>query len=449
MPVYAQDTEVVPQRQSRLRWHVKTSGPPASIDSEVLEIPTLPEDRRGPSGHPRAIMRLPWPEGAGSRYTLRAVQTPRLATTAPAHRSSRALWAFLARLAPIVVLVLLVAGLSMYSEHFRKPENFVKIVNQWSFVGIVAVGMTWVVIVGGIDLSVGSMVALLGGVGMMAMNRVYAGQLLDALPGELRTGATLENVLLMAPAEVKAAVSVWPSIGVGGAIMVVGGALLGLLNGLGVTVGKLAPFIATLGTMAIFRSMILASSDGSEIRSSVEAFGELGRPSNGITIPSIETSRGKPLVATWAILTFIVIAVAAELSLRFTTFGRHALAIGDNPAAAKYAGVRVNRVTTMVYVLCGLLCGVAALLNASRLNSVSSSQTGAMYELDAIAAVVIGGTSMRGGSGWIIGTVVGVLLLGVIDNMLLMLDVNVHLQGLVKGCIIIAAVLFQRSRGAK
>lgn len=353
------------------------------------------------------------------------------------------------RLAPMIALVLLVVGLSMYSEHFRKPENFVKIVNQWSFVGIVAIGMTWVIIVGGIDLSVGSMVALLAGAGMIAMNRVYAGQVWAALPADVQATTKLADVLMTAPAEVKGAVSVWPAMGVGAAIMVVGGGVLGLLNGLGVTVGRLAPFIATLGTMAIFRSVILASADGSEIRSSVEAFGELGKPSNGVVIPFLETSREKPLVATWAILIFIVLAVAAELSLRLTTFGRQALAIGDNAAAARYAGVRVGRVTTMVYVLCGLLCGVAALLNASRLNSVSSSQTGMMYELDAIAAVVIGGTSMRGGSGWIIGTVVGVLLLGVIDNMLLMLDVNVHLQGLVKGCIIIAAVLFQRSRGAR
>lgn len=384
--------------------------------------------------------------------TLLAVETPRLATTSGAGggawRRGRAL-AVLGRLAPIIALVVLVVGLSLYSEHFRKPENFVKIVNQWSFVGIVAVGMTWVVIVGGIDLSVGSMVALLAGTGMIAMNRVYAGQLLEAMPADQRAGVTLESVLLMAPAEVKAAVSVWPSIGVGGTIMVVGGALLGLLNGAGVTIGRLAPFIATLGTMAIFRSVVLASADGSEIRSSVDAFGELGRPSNGLTIPFIESSRDKPLVATWGIITFLVVAVGAEVALRFTAFGRQVLAIGDNAAAARYAGIRVGRVTTLVYVLCGTLCGVAALLSASRLNSVSSSQTGTMYELDAIAAVVIGGTSMRGGSGWIIGTVVGVLLLGVIDNMLLMLDVNTHLQGLVKGCIIIAAVLFQRSRGGR
>lgn len=346
----------------------------------------------------------------------------------------------------MVALALLVVILSMYSEPFRKPENFVKILNQWSFVGIVAIGMTWVIIVGGIDLSVGSMVALLAGAGMIAMNKVYAQQVFDALPADLQTSTTVADVLMTAPQEIKDKVSVWPAIGIGSVIMIVGGALLGLLNGAGITVGRLAPFIATLGTMAIFRSVILASADGSEIRSSVETFGELASPSQGITIPGLETSRGKPIIATWPIVVFVVLAVVAELSLRLTTFGRQVLAIGDNPAAARYAGVRVGRVTTLVYMLAGLLCGVAAFLNSSRLNSVSSSQTGMMYELDAIAAVVIGGTSMRGGSGWIVGTVVGVLLLGVIDNMLLMLDVNTHLQGLVKGCIIIAAVLFQRSR---
>ncbi|MGE3109431.1 MAG: ABC transporter permease [Phycisphaerales bacterium] len=363
--------------------------------------------------------------------------------------SRRDLWNVLAKLAPVVALVLLVVVLCIFSEPFRKPENFVKIVNQWSFVGIVAIGMTWVIIVGGIDLSVGSMVALLAGAGMMAMNRVYAQQVLDALPAELRSTTALADVLMVAPSAVKDAVSIWPAVGAGAAIMLIGGGLLGLLNGLGITVGRLAPFIATLGTMAIYRSLILAPTQGSEIRGAIPAFGEFAAPQHGVVIPLIESSRGRPLVATWPIILFFSIAVVAELSLRCTSFGRQTLAIGDNPAAARYAGIRVGRVTTAVYVMSGILCGVAALLNASRLNSVSSSQTGMMYELDAIAAVVIGGTSMRGGSGWIIGTVVGVLLLGVIDNMLLMLDVNTHLQGLVKGCIIIAAVLFQRSRAAR
>lgn len=393
---------------------------------------------------------------------IKPVSTPALAT------SRHSLGTLLVKLGPILALFLLVAVLSYFSENFRKPENFVKILNQSSFVGIVAIGMTWVIIVGGIDLSVGSMVVLLAGIGVMAMNRVYAGQVFDALSDDAQAafleammkpgGPKMIDVLTTAPPDVKDGVSMLPAIGVGSLIMVVGGVVLGLTNGLAIRVGKLAPFIATLGTMAIFRSIILASAEGGEIRSAVSAFGEIGSPRNGLTIPNtrfgislpfLMSSKGKALIATWPIITFVVFAVVAELSLRTTTFGRKVLATGDNPVAARYAGINTGRVTMLVYTLCGALCGVAALLNASRMNSVSSSQTGASYELDAIAAVVIGGTAMRGGSGWVIGTVVGVMILGVIDNMLVMFGVNNMLQGLVKGCIIIAAVLIQRQRGTR
>lgn len=122
------------------------------------------------------------------------------------------------------------------------------------------------------------------------------------------------------------------------------------------------------------------------------------------------------------------------------------LAVGDNATAARYAGVPIGKITLVVYAFAGLTCGLSAFLNASRLNSISSSSTGLMYELDAIAAVVIGGTVMTGGRGSILGTVVGVLLLGVISNMLTMLGVENYIQGVVKGCIIIGAVLIQRGR---
>lgn len=376
---------------------------------------------------------------------IRAVPTPTLAT------SRRSLGALLVKLGPILALALLLVVLSLYSEHFRKPENFVKILNQSSFVGIVAIGMTWIIIVGGIDLSVGSMVALLAGIGVLAMNRVYANQVLHALPADVQATAKLADVLMSAPQDVKDAVSVWPAIGVGSAIMIVGGAVLGLCNGLAIRVGKLAPFIATLGTMAIFRSIILATADGAEIRSAVPAFESIGSPRNGVALPTwlVASSKGKELIATWPIIAFLFFALVAEVSLRKTTFGRRVMATGDNPVAARYAGINTGRVTMLVYTLCGVLCGVAALMNASRLTAVSSSQAGSLYELDAIAAVVIGGTAMRGGSGWVIGTVVGVIILGVIDNMLVMFNVNDKLQGLVKGCIIIAAVLIQRQRGPR
>lgn len=319
------------------------------------------------------------------------------------------------RLGPLVALVLLVAGVSIASPDFRKPENFFNIVNQMSFVGIVAVGMTWVIILGGIDLSVGSMVALLGGLGIMAMNAVV----------ERGGGAG------------------W-GIAAAAGVMLVGGPLLGLLNGGVIVLGRVAPFIVTLGTMAAFRAIILHQAEGGEIRSSVSGFAEFG--SGEITLPFLLSSRGKPIGVGYPTIAFLVCAFAGAAVLRFTVFGRQVLAVGGNAEAARYAGIPVGRVTTLVYTLCGLTCGVAALLNSSRLNSVAASSMGQMYELDAITAVVIGGTAMTGGRGSVLGTLVGVLLLGVIGNMLMMLEVNNYIQGLVKGCIIIGAVLIQRAR---
>jgi len=339
------------------------------------------------------------------------------------HKSGKSILQHIAAAGPLAALVVLIAALSLYSPDFRKPENYINILNQWSFVGIVALGMTLVIILGGIDLSVGSMVGLLAGLGMHFMHIASAAP--DA--GGLGWGAA-------------------GSISIAVVTIILGGALLGAFNGALVGIGRLPPFIATLGGLAIYRSIILALAKGAEIAPSVESFEMFGSSKSGITVPLLLSSRGKPLILTIPILVFLGLAVVAQLLLKRTVLGSHLTALGDNPTAARYAGIRINRITTAVYTICGLCCGVAALLNASRMNSVSSSQTGLMWELDAIAAVVIGGTSMRGGQGSILGTVVGVLMLGVIDNMLVILDVNDHIHGLVKGVIIIAAVLMQRIR---
>ena len=148
----------------------------------------------------------------------------------------------------------------------------------------------------------------------------------------------------------------------------------------------------------------------------------------------------------WPVLVFVVLAVAAHVALNRTRYGRYVYAIGCNERAAVYSAIAVDRIKMATYALVGLLTGVAALMNASRMNSVSSGQTGAMWELDAIAAVVIGGTRMTGGAGQVWGTIVGLLILGVIGNMLNLLQVSPYLQGLVKGFIIVAAVLLQRGR---
>ncbi|MCC6676503.1 MAG: ABC transporter permease [Phycisphaerales bacterium] len=323
------------------------------------------------------------------------------------------------RAGPVLALILLIAGTALY-EYFTVPpddrafltaRNFANILGQWSFVGIVAIGMTFVIILGGIDLSVGSMVALAGGVSIYALN---------------------------------AAAEKWPP-GVAIAVAIVAGLaigpLMGLINGIAIAKGRLAPFVATLGTLAIFRSLVVAPAEGSEIRSQVASFAKVGGV--GVPIPFLGPDGGFLNVRV-TVLIFLGCAIAAHLILSRTVFGRRIYAIGDNHRAARYAGIPIERVTIAVYTIAGFTCGLAGLFNASRLNSVSSSSLGLFYELDAIAAVVIGGTRLQGGSGRIWGTVIGVLIMGVVSNMLNMLGVSNFYHGLVKGVIIMAAVLVQR-----
>lgn len=346
--------------------------------------------------------------------------TPSPAGSAASTRARRvALGALLERFGPLLALLLLIAGTAIVEaiklpaddRAFLTLRNFANILGQWSYVGIVALGMTFVILLGGIDLSVGAMVALAAGAAVYAMNAV-AGLAGPDAPGSL-DGAAVAIAIT---------------------VCILGGTLLGMVNGLVVSLGHIAPFIATLGSLAIYRSLILAPAEGSEIRSTVSLFGQLG----GTTVPIT----GSVSLRVGVVL-FLALAVAADLVLKRTVFGRRVFAIGDNARAARYAGVPLSRTTIAVYAISGLTCGLAALLNASRLNSVSSSSLGLYYELDAIAAVVIGGTRLQGGYGRIWGTVIGVLILGVVSNMLNMLGVSNFYHGLVKGLIILAAVLVQ------
>lgn len=299
-----------------------------------------------------------------------------------------------------------------------RPENLLNILRQVSFVGIIAMGMTLVITLGGIDLSVGSLVAFLGGVGILFMN------------------ALLER-------ETSELLAVTAAFG----LMLVAGSAAGLLNGMLVAKGKLAPFIATLGGLAAYRSIAMALVAGGEYRSaSTGLFSALG--AGGIPIPGTNIAPRAPspvpLLFPWPVLIFATVAVAAWILLNKTRWGRYIVAIGSNERSAVYSAVQVDRVKLLTYSLLGLCTGIAASLVASRLASISSSGSGTLYELDVIAAVVIGGTRMRGGSGTIVGTVIGVLMLGVIQNMLNLLQVSVYLQGLVKGLVIVGAVLLQR-----
>lgn len=303
---------------------------------------------------------------------------------------------------------------------FVSPENLRNIVRQNSTVGVVALGMAFVIILGGIDLSVGSLLALTGCCMVYVNNR-----LVDAGRSE---------VLALAAAVIAA--------------MLVG-PLAGLVNGLLVTKGRIAPFIVTLGTMVGFRSLALAMAGSGEMRTAssavypeVSIFKQVG--AWGLPLPGFTDSRGDPLLIHSPILAFIILAVVAHVLLRLTRFGRYVVAIGCNERASVYSAISVDRVKWLTYTLTGAFVAVASVFSTTRLGSVSSGAAGTMLELDAIAAVVIGGTRMSGGLGSIAGTVLGVLILGIINNMLNQFGVPSELQGLVKGLVIIAAVLIQR-----
>jgi len=350
---------------------------------------------------------------------------------------------------PLIALALLVLVTTVFNPKFLLPENILNVVENLSFVGLVALGMTFVIISGGIDLSVGSLVAFAGGLGIRLMNTAIEAPEITAAAAQAEQ-AGLE-VPYGAVRVALAALFNW--IGLGGSevwgVLIAASAVLlaglaaGLLNGILIAKGRIAPFIATLGGLAAYRSLALALADGGEFRSaSAEHFKALG--ATGIKIRYLTNQYGNPLELRWPVLIFIVAAVAAHVALNRTRYGRYVYAIGCNERAARYSAIAVDRIKIITYTLIGGLTGVAALLNSSRMNSVSSGQTGSMWELDAIAAVVIGGTRMTGGSGQIWGTVVGLLILGVIGNMLNLLQVSPYLQGLVKGVIIVAAVLVQR-----
>jgi ribose transport system permease protein len=354
----------------------------------------------------------PLPKGEGKQ---------RLAAEQSSARSQgRRAWT---RFGPLLALAALVIVTSIFNPRFLTPANLLNILHAWSFVGLLAVGMTVVIISGGMDLSVGSLVALAGGVGVLTVNAAgNFGQ--SSTPQSLHEG---------------------PAVLAACAVTLAVGAAAGFVNGQLVTLGRVAPFVATLGGLAAFRSLALALADGGEFRSlSFNLFPRLG--SGGLPLPFLTTQYGQTLALPWPVIVLALAAALVHLLLNWTPFGRYVYAIGCNERAAVYAGVPVARVKVAAYTLLGLLTGLAALLNASRMNSVSSAQTGLMWELDAIAAVVIGGTRMTGGTGSVWGTLIGLLLLGVIGNMLNLLQISPYLQGLVKGLIIVAAVLIQRGK---
>ena len=283
---------------------------------------------------------------------------------------------------------------------FLTLSNFLMVLRQVSYTGIIALGMTLIIISGGIDLSVGSMMAFVGGVAVFLLKRFPH----DSLAGVLIT-------LLFALAF---------------------GIFCGFVNGFMVTKGRIAPFIATLGTMAIFRSLILYFSKAANIVSENSEFIKFG-PAHilGISLP------------VWV---FLILAVIMHLLLNNTRFGRYVCAVGANEQVARYSAINVQLIKLIPYAITGFTVAVSSMLWGSRINGIQPSQVGAGYELDAIAAVVIGGTSMSGGKGTIAGTVLGAIMLGMINNMLVLGGVSSFLQQAARGLVIIVAVLLQYNK---
>jgi len=318
----------------------------------------------------------------------------------------------------VLVALAILMGFSAITQPgiFLSPENLRNLLNQNAAIGIISIGLTLVIAAGGIDLSVGSLMALVAALGLITLNKL--------------TGAGQTEVVAVMGA---------------GAVCLGLGAGLGALNGLMVSWGRIPPFIATLVSLVAFRSLTLALADGGEIRSSsLIILPNLGQ--GGIPLPMLPTPDGRPLMLTWGILAWGLVALIGGYLLNQTRFGRYAIAVGANERAARYSAINVGAAKFWTYLVVGVFTGVSAFVLTARMNSVASSSMGLYYELDAIAAVVIGGTSLTGGRARVWGTVAGVLLLGIITNLLVLNGVSVYWQGVVKGLIILAAVLIQRRR---
>lgn len=293
----------------------------------------------------------------------------------------------------VIVFVVLCVGLGLLSDRFFTVSNVINILRQSTINGIIAIGMTYVILTAGIDLSVGSILALTGVV----------------------TASLLQRDGISVPTAVVVGLST--------------GALLGLVNGAIITQLKVPPFVTTLGMMTIARGLALTFTEGRPITGLPDSFRVMGTGAIGpIPMPIF--------VAGFAFLVGYVI-------LNHTSIGEYILALGNNPVAARYAGININVYTILVYVVAGVLSALAGMILIARLNSAQPT-AGLGYEFDAIAAVVVGGTSFAGGEGSLWGTLLGVLVIAVLNNGLNLLDVSSFYQPVVTGVVIALALLFYK-----
>jgi ribose transport system permease protein len=313
-------------------------------------------------------------------------------------------------LGPLLGLVALCVAGALLNGDFATLDNMMNVLTRTAFIGIIAVGMCFVIISGGIDLSVGSMAALIAGSMIYLMNRLAGG-----LGGT--AFAPLTIVVL------------------GIVLALVLGALFGLAHGLLITKGRIEPFIVTLGTLGIFRAVLTYLADGGALT--------LDNQLADLYSPVYYTALLGVPVPIWV---FLLVALGGVVILNRTAFGRHVQAIGSNEQVARYAAVRVDGVKVLTYMLLGMCVGIATALYVPRLGSASPT-TGLLWELEAIAAVVVGGTALKGGEGSIVGTVIGAILLSVISNILNLTSIiSVYLNAAVQGAVIIAVAFLQRGR---
>ncbi|WP_380053162.1 ABC transporter permease [Falsihalocynthiibacter sp. SS001] len=312
-------------------------------------------------------------------------------------------------LGPAIALILLcIIGFSLNSA-FLSEGNITNLLTRSAFIGIIAVGATFVITAGGIDLSVGSMAAVIAGVMIIVMNSAVE---------TLGTGV--------------------PTVLLGCGCSIILGIGAGWVNGLLTTKGKIEAFIVTLGTMGIFRSLVTYFADGGTL-SLDYGIRETYRP------VYYEAFFGLP-IPVWV---FIIVSIAGWILLNRTAFGRYCTAIGSSEGVARYSAIKVDRIKTWTYVIQGLCVALATIIYVPRLGSASSS-TGVLWELEAIAAVIIGGTVLKGGYGRIGGTILGALILTTIGNILNFTDmISNYLNGTMQGLIIIVAVWLQRADWGK
>ncbi|MDB9982770.1 ABC transporter permease [Gammaproteobacteria bacterium] len=305
---------------------------------------------------------------------------------------------------PFIALVALFIIGIFVNDAFLSAGNVSNILARSSFIGIVAIGATFVITTGGIDLSVGSMAAFISGCMILLMNALMS---------------TFDSLITIIFLAVLASAAI--------------GALAGMINGLLTTKAKIEAFIVTLGTMGIYRSLVTYMADG-------------GTLSLNFTIGDVysEVYYGTLLGLPYPVWVFFAVAIIGYVLLNMTVFGRHCFAVGSNESVAHYSAINVDRVKTATYILQGLCVSIATIIYVPRLGS-ASGQTGILWELEAIAAVIIGGTMLKGGYGRIWGTVVGALILTLIGNILNLTDaVSNYLNGAVQGVIVIVAVYLQR-----